>query len=287
MKVALFTKLDISENNEHIFSVIDSLVKNKINFEIDGESYDSLSSVNNKIQSINRISKLNKAYDFAISIGGDGTILRCAKEIGELSIPIIGLNKGRLGFLANSAVDQIDFILKKINKSDFKISDRTIIQAEFEKKVKYALNEITVSRKNTTSLITIDAKLNNQYLNTYWADGLIISTATGSTGYSLSCGGPIIMPDSKNLVLTPIAPHNLNARPLVISDDKKIEISISSREDEYFVSADSNIFSTSIKSSIIISKAAHTLKMIEFEDDSYINTLREKLMWGKDKRTEQ
>ena len=287
MKVALFTKLDISENNEHIFSVIDSLVKNKINFEIDGKSYDSLSSVNNKIQSINRISKLNKAYDFAISIGGDGTILRCAKEIGELSIPIIGLNKGRLGFLANSAVDQIDFILKKINKSDFKISDRTIIQAEFEKKVKYALNEITVSRKNTTSLITIDAKLNNQYLNTYWADGLIISTATGSTGYSLSCGGPIIMPDSKNLVLTPIAPHNLNARPLVISDDKKIEISISSREDEYFVSADSNIFSTSIKSSIIISKAAHTLKMIEFEDDSYINTLREKLMWGKDKRTEQ
>jgi len=287
LRVALFTKLDISENNEHIFSVIDSLAKNKIDFEIDGESYDSLSSINNKIQSINRISKLNKTYDFAISIGGDGTILRCAKEIGELSIPIIGLNKGRLGFLANSAVEQIDFILKKISKSDFKISDRTIIQAEFEKKVKYALNEITVSRKNTTSLITIDTKLNNQYLNTYWADGLIISTATGSTGYSLSCGGPIIMPDSKNLVLTPIAPHNLNARPLVISDDKKIEISIISREDEYFVSADSNIFSASTKSSIIISKAAHTLKMVEFEDDSYINTLREKLMWGKDKRTEQ
>ncbi len=289
MKVALFTKLDISENNNHIFSVIKSLTENEIDFDIDGESFDSLTLINNNIKNLNikKINKLNKAYDFVISIGGDGTILRSAKEIGELSIPIIGLNKGRLGFLANSPVEIIDSILKKIKKSDFKISDRTIIQVEFKKNVQYALNEITVSRKNTTSLITIDTKLNDQYLNTYWADGLIISTPTGSTGYSLSCGGPIIMPDSKNLVLTPIAPHNLNARPLVISDEKKIEISINSREEEYFVSADSNIFSASVNSNIIISKAPHSLKMIEFEDDSYINTLREKLMWGKDRRTEQ
>tara|TARA_X000001036_G_C20574682_1_gene764156 strand:+ start:338 stop:1207 length:870 start_codon:yes stop_codon:yes gene_type:complete len=289
LKVALFTKLDISENNNHIFSVIKSLTENEIDFDIDGESFDSLTLINNNIKNLNikKINKLNKAYDFVISIGGDGTILRSAKEIGELSIPIIGLNKGRLGFLANSPVEIIDSILKKIKKSDFKISDRTIIQVEFKKNVQYALNEITVSRKNTTSLITIDTKLNDQYLNTYWADGLIISTPTGSTGYSLSCGGPIIMPDSKNLVLTPIAPHNLNARPLVISDEKKIEISINSREEEYFVSADSNIFSASVNSNIIISKAPHSLKMIEFEDDSYINTLREKLMWGKDRRTEQ
>ena len=136
-------------------------------------------------------------------------------------------------------------------------------------------------------MITIDTKLNDQYLNTYWADGLIISTPTGSTGYSLSCGGPIIMPDSKNLVLTPIAPHNLNARPLVISDNKQIEISINGRENEYFVSADSQIFSVNIDSKINISKAPYFLKMVEFEDDSYINTLREKLMWGKDRRTEQ
>ena len=119
------------------------------------------------------------------------------------------------------------------------------------------------------------------------SDGLIISTPTGSTGYSLSCGGPIIMPDSKNFVLTPIAPHNLNARPLVISDEKKIEISINGRENEYFVSADSKIFSVSIDSKLNISKAPYVLKMVEFEEDSYINTLREKLMWGKDKRTEQ
>ena len=177
--------------------------------------------------------------------------------------------------------------MEKIQTSKFKISERSIIQVEFEGNIKNALNEISVSRKNTTSLITIDTKLYNQYLNTYWADGLIISTPTGSTGYSLSCGGPIIMPDSKNFVLTPIAPHNLNARPLVISDEKKIEISINGRENEYFVSADSKIFSVSIDSKLNISKAPYVLKMVEFEEDSYINTLREKLMWGKDKRTKQ
>ncbi len=287
MKFALYIKLDPQENNDHIFSVLKSLQKHKIDFDIDSDSFDLLSNSFDSKTNLNRIKKLTKEYDYVISIGGDGTILRSADEIGKLSIPIIGLNKGRLGFLANSPVEVFDSILDKIQTSKFKISDRSIIQVEFEGNIKNALNEISISRKNTTSLITIDTKLDNQYLNTYWADGLIISTPTGSTGYSLSCGGPIIMPDSKNFVLTPIAPHNLNARPLVISDEKKIEISISGRESEYFVSADSKIFSVSIDSKLNISKASYVLKMVEFEEDSYINTLREKLMWGKDKRTRQ
>ena len=289
MKFALFTKLDPNENNDHIFSVFQSLDKHQIDYDVDSQSFDLISKLESFNESFNfsKVEKLTNEYDFVISIGGDGTILRSANEIGELSIPIIGLNRGRLGFLANSPIEIIDSIIEKITNSDFSISERTIIQVEFEGKIKNALNEISVSRKNTTSLITIDTKLNGQYLNTYWADGLIISTPTGSTGYSLSCGGPIIMPDSKNLVLTPIAPHNLNARPLVISDNKQIEISINGRENEYFVSADSQIFSVNINSKINISKARYFLKMIEFEEDSYINTLREKLMWGKDKRTEQ
>ena len=287
MKFAIYTKLDPQENNDHIFSVLKSLQKHNIDFDIDGDSFDLLLNGLNSKTNFNRIKKLTKEYDYVVSIGGDGTILRSADEIGKLSIPIIGLNKGRLGFLANSPIEVFDSLIDKIQASKFKISERSIIQVEFEGNIKSALNEISVSRKNTTSLITIDTKLDNQYLNTYWADGLIISTPTGSTGYSLSCGGPIIMPDSKNFVLTPIAPHNLNARPLVISDEKKIEISINGRENEYFVSADSKIFSVSIDSKLNISKAPHVLKMIEFEDDSYINTLREKLMWGKDRRTEQ
>ena len=289
MKFALFTKLDSNENNDHIFSVFKSLDKHQLDYDVDSQSFDLISKLDNYNGdfNFNKVEKLSNEYDFVISIGGDGTILRSANEIGELSIPIIGLNKGRLGFLANSPIEIIDSIIEKITNSNYRISERTIIQVEFEGKTKNALNEISISRKNTTSLITIDTKLNDHYLNTYWAVGLIISTPTGSTGYSLSCGGPIIMPDSKNLVLTPIAPHNLNARPLVISDNKQIEISINGRENEYFVSADSQIFSVNIDSKINISKAPYFLKMVEFEEDSYINTLREKLMWGKDRRTEQ
>ena len=226
MKFAIYTKLDSQENNNHIFSVLKSLKKHNIDFDVDGESFDLLLHSLNSKTNFNRIKKLTKEYDYVVSIGGDGTILRSANEIGKLSIPIIGLNKGRLGFLANSPLEDFEYILEKIKESKFKISERSIIQVNFEGKTKNALNEISVSRKNTTSLITIDTKLNDQYLNTYWADGLIVSTPTGSTGYSLSCGGPIIMPDSKNFVITPIAPHNLNARPLVISDEKKIDISI-------------------------------------------------------------
>ena len=290
MKIALFTNLDVIENNDNIFSVIKSLIKNKIEFEIDINSKISksaLQSANIEEDNIKNFVELNNSYDFAISVGGDGTILNSVEKIGELSIPIIGLNTGRLGFLANSSLKNIEMVINKLKNNDFNISKRSIIEVLFNGEKKYALNEITVSRKNTTSLITIEAKLNNQYLNTYWADGLIVSTPTGSTGYSLSCGGPIIIPESKNFVLTPIAPHNLNARPLVISDDKKVEISVNGRENEYLISVDSNIYSVPIDLTIIVQKASRFLKMVEFNEDSYLKVLREKLLWGKDKRTKQ
>jgi len=290
LKIALFTNLDVIENNDNIFSVIKSLIKNKIEFEIDINSKISksaLQSANIEEDNIKNFVELNDSYDFAISVGGDGTILNSVEKIGELSIPIIGLNTGRLGFLANSSLKNIEMVINKLKNNDFNISKRSIIEVLFNGENKYALNEITVSRKNTTSLITIEAKLNNQYLNTYWADGLIVSTPTGSTGYSLSCGGPIIIPESKNFVLTPIAPHNLNARPLVISDDKKVDISVNGRENEYLISVDSNIYSVPIEHNIIVQKASRFLKMVEFNEDSYLKVLREKLLWGKDKRTKQ
>ena len=290
MKIALFTNLDVIENNDNIFSVIKSLIKNKIEFEIDINSKISksaLQSANIEEDNIKNFVELNDSYDFAISVGGDGTILNSVEKIGELSIPIIGLNTGRLGFLANSSLKNIEKVINKLKNNDFNISKRSIIEVLFNGEKKYALNEITVSRKNTTSLITIEAKLNNQYLNTYWADGLIVSTPTGSTGYSLSCGGPIIIPESKNFVLTPIAPHNLNARPLVISDDKKVEISVNGRENEYLISVDSNIYSVPIDLTIIVQKASRFIKMVEFNEDSFLKVLREKLLWGKDKRTKQ
>ena len=232
MKIALFTKLNPKENNQHIFSVINSLRKASLKFEINDLSYEILKKNKSIIieEKIKTYTKIDETFDFVLAIGGDGTILESAKLIGKMSTPVIGLNKGRLGFLANSNTDDINQILSNVKLSKFQISERTIIKGIVNGIEYNALNEISVSRKNTTSLITIETKLNQQFLNTYWADGLIVSTPTGSTGYSLSCGGPIIMPESKNLVLTPIAPHNLNARPLVIPDHKEISISIKSRK---------------------------------------------------------
>ena len=290
MKIALFTTPEKSEDIEYIFSLIKILIKNNVELEIDIDS--NISNRELKRNDINQkhvknFTELNNTFDYVMSVGGDGTILRSVNKIGDLSIPIVGLNKGRLGFLANSSLDNAQQVINDLKNNEYNISNRSIIQVEFEGEKKYALNEITVSRKNTTSLITIEAKLDGQYLNTYWADGLIVSTPTGSTGYSLSCGGPIVLPESKNLVLTPIAPHNLNARPLVISDDKKVEISVNGREDEYLISVDSNIYSISTNLKINLQKATRTLKMIEFEQDSFLSVLREKLLWGKDKRTKQ
>jgi NAD+ kinase len=289
LKIALFTKLNPKENNQHIFSVINSLRKASLKFEINDLSYEILKKNKSIIieEKIKTYTKIDETFDFVLAIGGDGTILESAKLIGKMSTPVIGLNKGRLGFLANSNTDDINQILSNVKLSKFQISERTIIKGIVNGIEYNALNEISVSRKNTTSLITIETKLNQQFLNTYWADGLIVSTPTGSTGYSLSCGGPIIMPESKNLVLTPIAPHNLNARPLVIPDDKEISISIKSREDQYFISIDSDIISASINSEIVISKANQKLNMVEFDDNSFIKSLKDKLMWGKDKRTKQ
>jgi NAD+ kinase len=290
LKIALFTTPEKSEDIEYIFSLIKILIKNNVELEIDIDSNISNRELKrNDIDQkhVKNFTELNNTFDYVMSVGGDGTILRSVNKIGDLSIPIVGLNKGRLGFLANSSLDNAQQVINGLKNNEYNISNRSIIQVEFEGEKKYALNEVTVSRKNTTSLITIEAKLDGQYLNTYWADGLIVSTPTGSTGYSLSCGGPIVLPESKNLVLTPIAPHNLNARPLVISDNKKVEISVNSREDEYLISVDSNIYSISTNLKINLQKATRTLKMIEFEQDSFLSVLREKLLWGKDKRTKQ
>jgi NAD+ kinase len=292
MKVAVFTNLYKSYSSKHLLSTIKKLRNKSIDVFLDEKSIENLgikkySSFSKYVESF---SKLDKSFDFVICIGGDGTILRASSFINNLSIPIIGINTGRMGFLAKIKAIKIDEAINAIINKNYKISERTLvtvfstIKNGKTKKLGYALNEISITRKNTTSLITIETKLNDNYLNTYWADGLIIATPTGSTGYSLSCGGPIIMPESKNLVITPIAPHNLNARPLVIPDNTKITLKISGRENEFFVSLDSKIIVLSNENIISIKKASHTIKMIELEKENFLKTLRDKLLWGKDKR---
>lgn len=233
---------------------------------------------------------LDETYSMFISIGGDGTMLRAATLVRNKNIPIIGINAGRLGFLATVQQENIETLLPLIFSNNYKISPRTLLTVDYEGKdtgvdeLDYALNEVTVSRKDTTSMITIETRLNGEYLNSYWADGLIISTPTGSTGYSLSCGGPVLMPEVNSLVITPIAPHNLNARPLVIPDDTEIELRVSSREEQHLVSLDSRIASVNVETVLYIKKGGFKINLVEFPQEKFLVTLRKKLLWGEDKR---
>jgi NAD+ kinase len=225
-----------------------------------------------------------------VSIGGDGTILRAATYVRNSGVPIIGINAGRLGFLAKVQKENIEHFLQLVIEKNYSISKRTLLSLEcFPKneqieELNFAMNEITVSRKDTTSMITIDTALNDEHLNSYWADGLIVSTPTGSTGYSLSCGGPVLTPEVNVLVITPIAPHNLNARPLVISDKTKITLQVSGREDQYLVSLDSRIATLDNNSILTITKTPFQINMVEIQEETFLKTLRNKLLWGEDKR---
>lgn len=227
--------------------------------------------------------------NFFISIGGDGTMLRAANFIKDKNIPIVGINAGRLGFLANIQEDTIEEHLPHLFKHTYKLSRRALLTIACDPvsnnfDINFALNDITVSRKNTTSMITVETYLDNEYLATYWADGLIISTPSGSTGYSLSCGGPIIEPETGCFVLTPLAPHNLNVRPLVIRDNLTIKLKVNARESQFLLSVDSSTQAVNNETEVTISKAPFTINLVEFPQQSFIKTLRNKLLWGEDKR---
>jgi NAD+ kinase len=233
---------------------------------------------------------LDNSFDLMISIGGDGTILRAATFIRDSGIPILGINAGRLGFLAKVQKDNIESFLQLILDKKYTISKRTLLSLDSSPKnndlkdINFALNEIAISRKETTAMISIETYLDGEYLTSYWADGLIIATPTGSTGYSLSCGGPVLTPEVKSIVITPIAPHNLNARPLVIPDKTVIKIKVTAREPQYLVSLDSRITSFNEKTTLTIKKTPFKINMIEIQEESFLKTLRNKLLWGVDKR---
>jgi len=234
--------------------------------------------------------ELDESFDMLISIGGDGTILRAATLVRDSGVPILGINAGRLGFLATVQKESIHEFMQFIIDKKYTISKRTLLNLTSLpdntaiQDIDFAMNEITVSRKDTTSMITIETYLNNEFLNSYWADGLIISTPTGSTGYSMSCGGPILTPDVRSFVITPIAPHNLNARPLVVPDETEIRLKVSGREEHYLVSLDSRITSVKNETILTIKKTPFQINMVEIPEETFLKTLRTKLFWGEDRR---
>ena len=291
MVLALFSQ----ENNESVNDVVQSFFISKFSkeskFYVEKKLFDQL-VLDGDLELIpfNKSKDLDSSIDLLVSIGGDGTFLRTIEYVRDLNIPVMGINTGNLGFLATIKKENLDQAVEKIYNKKFKVENRSVIKVNSEEiglpknLFPYALNEISVVRKDTTSMINIKTSLDGNHLNSYWADGLIISTPTGSTGYSLSCGGPVISPSSGSLVLTPISPHNLNARPLVISDETKIELSVSGREENHLLSVDSKIFTVQNQTKITIEKPNFDFKIAHFSNNNFYKTLKQKLLWGKDKR---
>jgi len=230
---------------------------------------------------------LDKEVDLFFTFGGDGTIVNSLTFIEDLEIPIVGVNTGRLGFLASFTKEEAFNALDSILKGDVKTSRRSVIQVvspEIEDFFPYALNDVTISRKETTSMITVDSYINNEFLNIFWGDGVIVSTPTGSTAYSLSSGGPIISPNNENFVITPIAPHNLNVRPLVVNDKVEIKFKVESRVPQFSLSLDSRLIHIETDKEIIIKKADFQILLVQPNNLSFYETIRQKLLWGRDKR---
>lgn len=233
---------------------------------------------------------LDTTFDLLFTLGGDGTILNAATLVKDLNIPILGINTGRLGFLATVQKKEIENTIASLIANEYTTQERAVLEIKTNDpnidfhNINFALNEVTIARKNSTSMIGVEAYLNNEYLTTYWSDGLVVATPTGSTGYSLSCHGPIIMPESNNFVLTPIAPHNLSARPLVIPDNTVVKLKIIGREKEFFLSLDSRVSTVPFEIELTLSKAPFQIKIIQLDQQTFISTLRSKLFWGEDKR---
>ncbi|MGB0879559.1 MAG: NAD kinase [Polaribacter sp.] len=294
-KVAIYGQSYSISAEKELKILLDVLQEKKIVVFIEKQFYNVLTDhklLNKKHPTFSHFSDLNNSFDVMFTIGGDGTILRAVTYIRDLGIPILGINTGRLGFLAtipkNGIKESIDLILK----GEYTIQERTLLRIETSPKTEefselnFALNEVTIARKNTTSMIGIRTSLNKEYLTNYWADGLIIATPTGSTGYSLSCNGPVISSDSKSLVITPIAPHNLNARPMVIADDTNIQLEVDSREKSFLISLDSRITTVSENTKVFVKKASFVVESILPKNQSFLKTLRGKLLWGEDTRNE-
>jgi NAD+ kinase len=293
MKVAIYGQFYQNSTEPIIRDIFVFFTKNKVEMVIESSFLEILYEkkiIEQKYQSFSNHNELNSSFDMVISIGGDGTILRAATLVRDSGIPILGINAGRLGFLASVQKENIDIFLQLVINQNFTISPRTLLSLNAISddvdipELNFAMNEITISRKDTTSMITIETFLNNEFLNSYWADGLIIATPTGSTGYSLSCGGPILTPDVESLVINPIAPHNLNARPLVITDETEIKIKVTGRSEQHLISLDSRTFSIKNNSVLIIKKTPFKINMVEIPDETFLKTLRNKLLWGEDKR---
>lgn len=291
MRIALYGKRITAEARPYIEQLYSKLQQQGVQLSLYEELHNFLqrhcSIAKNWSLYSNHRELVAQNPQFLITLGGDGTILDAVTLVRDSQIPILGINTGRLGFLSNVGKEELEVAIDALLESNYTLDPRAVLQCRGQGlswDMDFALNECTVSRKNSTAMLTTHVWINDEFLATYWADGLIIATPTGSTGYSLSCGGPIVMPGSENFVITPIAPHNLNLRPFVIPNQCQIKLIVESREEQHLISLDSRLYTVNAGRELHVSMGSFKVNLIRTDIQSFPQTLRNKLLWGADRR---
>lgn len=289
LKFAIFGNEYQAKKSTSIEKILDYLVQKSAEIYVENAYYEFLTrSQHIDVKAAGVFEDYNFDVDYVISMGGDGTFLKAASRVGAKDTPIIGVNMGRLGFLADVLPGEIEVALDSLYAGECQIEEHTVLQLEAEGGVlagnPFALNDIAVLKRDDASMISIRTQVDGEFLVTYQADGLIVTTSTGSTAYNLSNGGPIIIPQSSSLCLTPVAPHSLNIRPVVINDTAEITLDVESRSHNFLVAIDGRSERMTEGTRLVIRKAAHTIKIVKQRNQRYFSTLREKLMWGADQR---
>src|SRR5215217_763567 len=291
MRIAIYSRGLEADQQNGIKLLLSELASYKIEPVIFQDFFNQFYSIINfgeKYSTFNSPEDLIDDIDCIISLGGDGTLLDTVTFVRDTGIPVLGINYGRLGFLASIGKDELHTAVEALVKRTYVLDKRTLLHLDANMplfdKTPYALNEITIHKKDTSPMIKIHTYLNGEFLNTYWADGLIVATPTGSTGYSLSCNGPVIFPDSASFVITPVSPHNLNIRPIIVPDDNIISFEIEGRTDGFLCTLDSRREIVDKDVQLAIKKETFSMNLIRLNENNFLQTLRNKLSWGLDKR---
>lgn len=291
MKVAIYSRGGENVQSADLQNLTDELAKVRINPVVHEDLFHQLSHDLTDASSINTFKDsedLDDTFDCMISLGGDGTLLDTVTLVRDKNIPVLGINFGRLGFLASLGKENLETVVQALANHSYVVDQRTLIHMDANIPLfgdtPYGLNEFAIHKRDTSSMIKIHTYLNGEFLNTYWADGLIVATPTGSTGYSLSCNGPVVFPDSRSFVITPVAPHNLNVRPIIVPDNNIISFELEGRTDQFICTLDSRKEFVDRNVQLAVKKEDFTISLVRLHEKNFLQTLREKLAWGFDTR---
>lgn len=290
MTIGIYSRVFKEEHLPYVQELITQLSRKNISISIYEEYYKGIKRhlPKHEVSTFKNHVDVKNKVDLLLTLGGDGTLLDTLHLVRDSEIPVAGINMGRLGFLADIHKEEIKELIDSVEQQSYTIEDRTLISVDSNKPVfgdiNFGLNELTIHKTDTSSMITVHVYLNGEFLNSFWADGLIVATPTGSTAYSLSCGGPIVFPTSGTFVITPVAPHNLNARPIIIADNTVLSFEVECRSNAFLCSIDSRSRNIDNTFQLAVRKANFTFKLLRLPESSYLKTLREKLSWGEDTR---